>query len=170
MAKNKSQKAAEAREAERTRVGSDNPAAIQENMDKVAAQPKQDGKAEKPTATPAPAKPETVSKQQLSIMKLTIALRDARQIEVKPEQLKQDGKYILLLLGDKWPVIRIGANGGIALPEIRSYKEGFETWTKADELLARQTARDAKKTAAATPAPAAKPPAAEKAEKQLQMA
>jgi hypothetical protein len=153
MAKNKAQKAAEARtaEAERTRVGSDNPAAIQEKMDAVAAQPKANGKAA-PTTQPA-----TVSKQQLTVMRLTVALREQRQIEVKPEMLAQDGKYILINLGAAWPVIRIGTNGGVSLPAIKSYKEGFDTWVKADELLAKQTAREQKRAqAAATPAPAAK--------------
>jgi hypothetical protein len=60
-AKKATQAATQTAEAERTRVGSDNPAAIQEKMDAVAAQPKADGKA---TATPAPA---TVSKQNQTI-------------------------------------------------------------------------------------------------------
>jgi hypothetical protein len=168
MAKNKAQKAAEAREAEaeRTRVGSDNPAAIQEKMDAVAAQPKPDGKAEKAPATATPAT-QAVSKQQLTIMRLTVALREQRQIEVKPEMLKQDGKFIMINIGATWPVFRIGANGGIVLPDIRSYKEGMDTWVKADELLARQNARDSKKQAAAAPPATQKAPAEEK---QLQTA
>ena len=117
----------------------------------VTEQPKVEPK---PTATPAT---QAVSKQQLTVMRLTVALREQRQIELKPEQLTQDGKYILINVGAAWPVMRIGTNGGVSLPAIRSYKEGMDTWMKADELLAKQTARDAKKqTAAATPAPAVK--------------
>jgi hypothetical protein len=178
MAKNKQQREAEARakaaEAERTAVGSDNPTAIQEQMDAVAPMTlaEYDAKtaaigAEQPieqtAATPAPvpasvpavavavAVPATqaVSKQQLSIMKLVVALREQRQIEVKPEQLKADGKYILVLLGEAWPTIRIGTNGGVSLPEIASYKEGMSTWVTADALLAKKLARQEKK--AATP-------------------
>jgi hypothetical protein len=129
----------------------------------LAEQPKAEAKANMATPTTQPA---VVSKQQLSVMRLTVALREQRQIEVKPEMLKQDGKFILINIGPTWPVFRIGANGGIVLPDIRSYKEGMDTWVKADELLARQNARDSKKQAAAAP-PAQKAPAAETAPKQL---
>lgn len=87
-------------------------------------------------------------------MKLTVAFREQRQIELTEKMISQDGKVILINLGKDWPVLRIGSNGGIVMPQIRSYKEGYETWMRADELLAKQTARDAKKQAAAAPAPA----------------
>jgi hypothetical protein len=133
----------------------------------VAEQPKQETEQKLQTATPAtpipatqPAAPATqvVSKQQLTVMQLTVALREQRQIEVKPEMLTQDGKYILINIGPTWPTLRLGSNGGVVLPEIRSYKEGLETWLHADELLAKQNARDAKRTAA-PPAQPVKPEA-----------
>jgi hypothetical protein len=103
-----------------------------------------------------PATPVPPSKQMQTIAKLTLAFKEQRQIEIVESMTKQDGKYILINIGAGWPTIRIGSNGGVVLPEIRSYKEGMDTWVKADELLARQTAREAKKSAAATtPAPKA---------------
>ncbi|MGB0012833.1 MAG: hypothetical protein WBQ03_14585 [Candidatus Sulfotelmatobacter sp.] len=113
-------------------------------------EPKQEVKAATATATPEPA----MSKQMLTVLKLTVALREQRQIELLPEQLKQDGKYVLINVGEGWPTIRVGSNGGVVLPQIRSYKEGMETWMKADELLKKQTERDAKKAATAASQPA----------------
>ena len=138
MSKTKAQKSAEERAAKKSAI---QPAAVE--------QPK-------PAPAAASAQPATPSKQQQTIEKLTVALRQLRQIEVKPEMLRQDGKYILINIGPTWPVMRIGANGGVVLPDIKSYKEGLDTWVKADELLARQTAREAKKTQATAPA---QPPA-----------
>jgi hypothetical protein len=103
-------------------------------------------------ATPAQAQPAAVSKQQLTIMRLTVALREQRQIEVKPEMLTQDGKYINLLIdGRKWPVIEIGPSGGIELPQIRSFPKAFEAALEGDKLLAKQFERDAKKATASAP-------------------
>ena len=121
-------------------------------------------------ATPAPA-----SKQQQTIEKLTVALREQRQIEVKPEMLTQDGKYILINIGPTWPTIQVGASGGIVLPAIKSYPKAFEAAIEGDKLLAKQNARDQKKTAPATPptpAPAPAPketPAAKKAKAHTQI-
>jgi hypothetical protein len=112
------------------------------------------------TAKPAPAAaaPAQPSKQTQTIEKLTVALREQRQIEVKPEMLVQDGKYINLLIGKEWPVIQIGASGGIVLPAIKSYPKAFPAALEGDKLLAKQNEREAKKTAAPTQ-PAAKAPA-----------
>jgi hypothetical protein len=153
MGQNKAQKQA----AERAKAAAPNaaqPAAVVE-------QPKPAAPAAVAPTAPAPAA--TVSKQQLTIMKLTVALREQRQIEVKPEMLTQDGKYINLLIGKEWPVIQIGASGGIVLPVIKSYPNAFNAALEGDKLLAKQTARDQKKSAAPAPAPAAAqviPPAA----------
>jgi hypothetical protein len=131
-------------------------------------QPAAEAKQSKPvtqTAAPAtPAQPATVSKQQMTIMELTVAFREQRQIEVKPEMLTQDGKYINLLIGKEWPVIQIGASGGIVLPVIKSYPKAFAAALEGDKLLARQNEREAKK--AATPAPTAPAPKAPAAEKE----
>lgn len=83
--------------------------------------------------------------------------------------LTADGKYINLLIGKEWPVIQIGASGGIVLPAIKSYPKAFQAALEGDKLLAKQTEREQKKvTATAAPAPTtAQAPAAEK---QLQTA
>jgi len=124
----------------------------------VGVHPSNPPAAEQPKATEpkaevkTPATPVPPSKQMQTIAKLTLAFKEQRQIEIVESMTKQDGKYILINIGAGWPVIRIGANGGVSLPEIRSYKEGMDTWMKADELLARQKSRGEKKAVAATPA------------------
>ena len=168
MGKNKQQVATEAR-AKKSAVGKE-PGQISGDTGKVNEQPKPE--AAKPatqTATPAPAQPATPSKQTQSIEKLTVAFREQRQIEVKPSMLTADGKYINLLIGKEWPVIQIGASGGIVLPAIKSYPKAFQAALEGDKLLAKQTEREQKKvTATAAPAPTtAQAPAAEK---QLQTA
>jgi hypothetical protein len=122
MGMNKAQKLAAARakelEVERTAVGSDNPQAIQERMDAVTAQPLATPAVEQPKAeeVKAPAAPTTptaapaISKQMLTVLKLTVELREKRQIEVTPQMVSQDGKYILINIGELWPTFRIGAN------------------------------------------------------------
>jgi hypothetical protein len=160
MGQNKAQREAAARakksvtpEAERTREGSDNPAAIQAKMDEVAAQPK-------PTGTAVPATQPAVDKQQLAIMQLSVALRQQRQIEVKPDMLKQDGKYINLVVGKEWPTIRIGNSGGITVMELKSYAKAFDAAVNGDTLYAKQKGREQKKVAASAP------PAAPKADEK----
>lgn len=113
----------------------------------------------KPQATAAaPAKPEEakVGKQQLAVMQLVVALREQRQIEVKPEQLKQDGKYVVVLAGEGWPEIYIGPSGGFNLPSVKSYpKADLATMVQADKLYAKQAQRAEKKAVAAAPKPQA---------------
>ena len=113
--------------------------------------------AEQPKVAAAPLP--TPSKQQETILKLTKALREQRQVEVKPEMLVQDGKFINLLIGKTWPTIRVGNSGGITVMELRSYGSAFDAAIKGDELLAKQNARDAKKVAQPAPAPPAAPAA-----------
>jgi hypothetical protein len=148
MSQTKAQKAAAERAAKKTTA--------QPEVRSSAEQPKPEAKSTKPAATPAPAAvtpaPAQPSKQTQTIEKLTVALREQRQIEVKPEMLVQDGKYINLLIGKEWPVIVIGASGGIVLPAIKSYPKAFQAALEGDRLLAKQNERDAKKTAAAAPA------------------
>jgi hypothetical protein len=159
MGKNKQQVATEARAKKTTpevepqpvaAVGP-NPGQINGDTGKVNEQPKPNGKAT-PAAVAAATQPTVVSKQQLTIMRLTVAFREQRQIEVKPEMLTQDGKYINLLIGKEWPVIQIGASGGIVLPVIKSYPKAFEAALEGDKLLARQNEREAKKNATTAPA------------------
>jgi hypothetical protein len=157
MSQTKAQKAAAERAAKKT--------ATQPEVQPATEQPKPEAKSTKPAAKPAPAAaaPAQPSKQTQTIEKLTVALREQRQIEVKPEMLVQDGKYINLLISTEWPIIQIGASGGIVLPAIKSYPKAFAAALEGDKLLAKQSEREAKKTGAAAPtAPAVKAQAADK--------
>lgn len=102
-------------------------------------------------ATPAPATATTLgaSKAEMTVMKLTVALRKERNVEVKPEMLSTDGKFLVLKIGDAWPQIRIGVGGGIDLPAIKSYPKAWDAALIGDQLLAKQTERAAKKSAPA---------------------
>lgn len=102
------------------------------------------------------AEPVAVSKQQLAVMQLVVGLKQERQIEVKAEQLVQDGKFINVTLPG-WPVIAIGPSGGYNLPQVKSYpKADLATMLTADARYAKQLERETKKTAA--PAAAAVQP------------
>jgi len=123
-----------------------------------AKKPAAEVKAAAPTpapATPAPAvaaaTPATPSKQQQTIEKLTAALREKRQIEVKPEQLQTDGKFINVMLGEGWPTIRIGNSGGITVMELKSYTNAFDAAVEGDVRLRKQTEREQKKAVVAAP-------------------
>jgi hypothetical protein len=115
-------------------------------------------------ATTTEKKPEPVSKQVLTLQRLTAAWSE-RKVDLSKMEAKPDGKYLMVLVGPTWPVVRIGNNGGIELPQIRSFPKAFDAALIGDQLLAKQTQRDAKKQAAAQAtvakvkemAPAAKP-------------
>jgi hypothetical protein len=86
------------------------------------------------------------SKQQVTLMKLSVELAK-RDVTVKPEMLKMDGKYLVLNIGEAWPEIRIGNGGGIDLPAIKSYPNAFTAAVEGDKLLGKQRERETKKTA-----------------------
>jgi hypothetical protein len=125
-----------------------------------AAQPQQApaAPAPAPAVTATAAAPSTPSKQQATLMKLSVELAK-RDVVVKPEMLSQDGKYLVLKIGEAWPEIRIGNGGGIDLPAIKSFPNAFTAALEGDKLLAKQREREAKRQAL-TAAPAAKAPAA----------
>jgi len=118
-------------------------------------------------ATPAVAteqKPATPTKQQQTMTKLIAAWTD-RGIEVSKLERKIDGKFMLLQLPN-FPVVRIGSNGGIDLPTIKSYAKAFDAAVNGDQLLKKQQERETKKTAASVPAAAAKPEEKKEAPKE----
>jgi len=146
MGKNRTQLAAEARLKDTT------PAAVADQPEaQTAAMAPAAPVADKPVAD-KPAVP--LSKQETTILKLAAALREKRQIEVKPEMLQQDGKFINVVVGKDWPTIRIGTSGGVTVLELKSYPNAFDAAVDGDKLLAKQVARDQKKQAVAAPAPA----------------
>ena len=144
-AKKATQAATQTAEAERTRVGSDNPAAIQEKMDAVAAQPKADGKA---TATPAPA---TVSKQNQTIETLKAGWT-AKGVDLSKLSIKDDGKFKVWVVAEGWPRVTIGPTGGVVVTDLKSYAKAFDAAMDGLALYQKQLQRDAKKTAATQPA------------------
>jgi hypothetical protein len=159
MSKTKQQKQAEERAAKKTAAQPEVPAVgptpgqINGDTGKVNEQPKP--KVEVKAATTA-TQPATPNKQQMTIGKLTAAFREQRQIEVKPEMLKQDGKFINMVIGKEWPTIRIGNSGGITVMELKSYTSAFEAAVKGDVLLAKQKEREGKKAIAPAQQPAVK--------------
>ena len=114
---------------------------------KTKPEPQPAVKPEQPVATPtapapvaaeaAPAVQPTPTKAQATLMRLSVALA-ARHVEVKPEHISQDGKFLVINLGEAWPTINIGPGGGIDLPQIKSYAKAFEAAVDGDKLLARQ--------------------------------
>lgn len=116
----------------------------------TAAAKKQDAKKPEvqPQPQPAPAtptvgvktqtaQPQPVSKQGSTITKLKEAWT-AKGISLKVLVEKQDGKFVLLQPTLGWPIIRIGASGGIELPEIKSYPRAFDAAINGKELLDKQ--------------------------------
>ena len=157
MGKNKQQTATEARtkkaatqtaEAERTREGSDNPAAIQAKMDEVAAQPKADGKA---AHAPATATPATANKQTATIEKLKAGWT-AKGVNLDKLSVKDDGKYKLLIVDAGWPTVQVGNSGGVTVLELKSYPDAFTAAMEGLERYTKQQAREQKRAQATAPA------------------
>jgi len=117
------------------------------------AKPVAKQEAAQPTPTPAA----VPNKQQLKLVELKAAWT-VRGVDLSKMTVKPDGKYLLVTVAEGWPPVQIGSTGGISLPTIRSYVSAFDAAVHADELWAKQQARDARKAAAAAPkapAPAA---------------
>jgi hypothetical protein len=129
----------------------------------VAAEPP------KPVApAPTPAQP-TPSKQQATLDKLEAAWIE-KKVDLSKMSVTMDGKFMLVIPAEGWPMIQLGPTGGIVLPQIRSYARAWDAAVDGKELFDKQNARDAKKAAAAAPTAPAQPAKAPAAEKQLQTA
>ena len=105
--------------------------------------------------------PPVVSKQ----LKIIADLKSAwTKVGVNLEKLveRQDGKFINLQPTPDWPIVVVGASGGVSLPQIRSYPSAFNAAVNGLELLKKQREREQKKAATATATPAVK--ASEKTE------
>ena len=125
----------------------------------------------KPQPTPTPAAPAPaptpIGKQQQTLDKLIEAWK-ARGVNVEKMTATPDGKFLNVIVGDGWPLIVIGASGGINLPTIKSYPSAYTAAVDGDKLLAKQVAREQKKAAASVPAPA-KPEAGKPEEKKAEV-
>jgi hypothetical protein len=93
---------------------------------------------------PKPAVPTPANRQTATFDKLKAAW-EARGVSTEKIELKPDGKFLNVIVGEGWPLIVIGASGGITLPTIRSYATAFEAAVNGDKLLAKQNERDQKK-------------------------
>ena len=110
--------------------------------------------AEAPVAA-APPVASAPSKQEVMFAKLKAAWV-ARGVDLSKMTATLDGKYMIVEVGEGWPTIQIGSNGGIDLPQIKSFARAFDAAVDADKLLAKQQARDAKKGPKKPAAPAPK--------------
>lgn len=110
-----------------------------------AAQPAQPTQPVTPVVAAQPAAAPAPTKQEVTLLKLTVALRDKRQIAVTPQMLTSDGKALRLVIGEGWPSISIGKQGGVVVNELRSYQDPFEAAIIGDELYKKQNERDAKR-------------------------
>jgi hypothetical protein len=136
----------------------------------MTAAKKQESKATPTASQPQPQqaatttpKAEVVSKQQITVNRLKEAWTK-RGVDLSKMEVKDDGKFKLITVGPGWPVIVIGAAGGIDIPSIKSFPKAFEAAVEGDKLLAKQLAREVKKTAAPKPAAPAPAPEAKKPE------
>jgi len=119
--------------------------------------------AAQPTAQPQPApapqaavaapKPSTPSKQEATISQLIEGWK-AKGLDPNQITVKQDGKYLVAVVGDGWPEVHVGPTGGVSLPAIRSYQKPYDAAMIGKALLEKQTARDQKKAAPAAPSKA----------------
>ena len=114
---------------------------------------------EAPVAPAVPAVAPT--KQAAAINQLTDGWK-AKGVDLGKLTQTQDCKFVNLVVADGWPVVAVGPTGGINLPQIRSYSKPFDAAMDGKTLLEKQSARDAKKSAA--PAPATATVAAAKSE------
>lgn len=114
--------------------------------------------AEQPKVATAPAAVATPSKQQTTIDKLKAAWTE-RKVDLSKLQVKDDGKFKLLIVDAGWPTVRVGNSGGITVMELRSYANAFDAAVDGLALYQKQNARDQKKVAVAAPAPPAAPAA-----------
>jgi KTSC domain len=165
-------------EKERTTMGQNKAQrAAVERAKKSAVQPQPAEQpaaaAEHPKPEPAPAKPAVqptpANKQTATFDKLKEAWTE-KGVDLSKMTVKPDGKFVLVTVADGWPVVQIGASGGIVLPEIRSYAKAFDAAIDGLALYQKQLARDAKKNAALAPAPAPAPKAKSQAQPAQQSA
>jgi hypothetical protein len=87
-------------------------------------------------------------KQTATLEKLVSAIA-ARVPAVNPDfkQTEENGNVFIQAPG--WPTIQIGRQGGVSLPEIKSYKEGFAAAVIGDQLLTKQDTKVTAKVAVA---------------------
>jgi hypothetical protein len=147
MGQNKAQKQA----AERTKKTTSEvqPAAVGPNPGQINGDTGKVNEQPKPPATPAPAAP---SKQDATLAKLKEGWT-AKGVNLSKLTVKDEGKFKNVIVAEGWPTVRIGASGGLAVLELKSYPDAFTAAMEGLERYTKQQARETKKaTAPAAPA------------------
>ena len=85
------------------------------------------------------------SKQQVAINNIVSGISTERPEVGDPkfEAILEDGNVFLMAEG--WPTLKIGKEGGISIPDLRSYADPLHAAIHADELVKKQAANDLKK-------------------------
>jgi hypothetical protein len=159
MGQNKAQREAAARAKKTTAhevqpaVGP-NPGQINADSGKVnvAHAPEPDVKAT-PAPAPTVAAPQA-SKQQATLDKLKAAWTEEK-VDLSKMSVTMDGKFMLIVVAEGWPIVQLGPTGGIVLPQIRSYAKAWDAAMDGKAVFEKQQARDQKKATATAPAPKA---------------
>ena len=100
-----------------------------------------------PTTAVAEQKPAINVKQQVTINNITAAFASERpELNGSTPQFETvlEGGNVFLV-ADNWPTIKLGRDGGIDIPDLRSFSDALHAAVHADELVAKQVARDKKK-------------------------
>ena len=72
---------------------------------------------------------------------------EARDVEVEAIEVIEEAGKVVVAVGDGWPVVQIGKQGGVDVPQLKSYADGKEAAVVADQMLAKQTEREVKRAA-----------------------
>ena len=112
---------------------------------KAKPQPEQKKEAVSKTTTTAPAPALVTANKQTATFDRLKEAWVGRGADLSKMTTTMDGKFMLVTVGEQWPVIRIGASGGIELPAIKSYPKAFDAAIIGDQLLAKQVARSRRK-------------------------
>jgi len=122
--------------------------------------PEAPAKPEPPKAAEAskPVEVKEVSKEPTKQQKIAdgfIALLKEKRPTITNAQAKQEGSKIIITFGDGG-LVEVGKGSGLSAPRVKSYPKATpEVLIFADEMLAKQIARELKKQAAAQPKPGA---------------
>lgn len=145
MGQNKAQKEAAARAKKQVAEVGPTSDAIADLAAKKRGEPEQPKAEVKAT----PATPALPSKQDATLAKLKAGWEE-KKVDLSKMTVKDDGKFKNVIVAEGWPTVRIGASGGIAVLELKSYPDAFTGAMEGLERYTKQKARDEKAVAAAS--------------------
>lgn len=106
------------------------------------------------TTTAVEQKPAINVKQQVAINNIISGIASERPelngSAPKFETVLENGN--VFLMAENYPTIKLGRDGGIDIPDLRSFSDPLHAAVHADELVKKQNDRDAKKQADAAAA------------------